>query len=317
MKQATKTFLAPVFALLLSACTLPSSETFLAPFQPEPPKLNLPQPQAHSTGVIGPITAAKTDGITVNGLNIYFPTRKLMVDTVLGAMPATNLRVGHVVSVETQTQRGRKVAQAVTLKHVVAGPVQSIDPVRQTFSVLGQTVRIPNRALFAEAQKSSTIPYGGIQVNQVVAVSGLRNGRAVEASRVDASMDRGLAAISGLITGIGDGLLEVDGIAVRITDTMPVAVAIGRRVNVTGRAVDGVLHTQAAFIEVEPPVPFNGRMRYVLEETYAQQLGPGGPLRLGDIETQPEAVPPGQRVRTMIERTLNGYTVLSLTPVIP
>jgi len=275
----------------------------------------MPQPQDNSTGIIGTITGFGS--IIVNGIHIHFPPN-MMVNTIMGPIPARNLRIGQVVAVETQTISGRKVAQAMTMRHALAGPVEAVDPQNQTIRIMSQTVRVPDPALFAQAQRSSAIPYGGIRPGQVVVVSGLRNGRVVEASRIDAAPHRNFAAMSGTVTGLGNGFVEVDGISVQMSGPPPVGFEVGRDVVMAGRTVNGVFNTEATSTNVQPVEPFNGRMRYVVAEAYPQRIAQKQLTRIGRIAVPARAIAPGQRTVVFAERNRkNSYTALSANHVTP
>lgn len=239
------------------------------------------------TGVVGTVTGFGS--IIVNGLHIQYD-ETLTVDSILGRITASELRIGQVVAVEAfGTGDGRLVARAIELRQILAGPVESIDHANRTLKILGETVTLSDRTILA------ALP----GVGRDIIISGLRSGGVIVASRVDSAPTRGFAAVSGTVTRLDARGLYVNGRLVRVQAPLPEGLRVGREIQLAGRAVGGVLH--ARDVKVRPEVPFGGRMRQMVVEGFAQVAKDRQELRIGNLVVDPAGkarwtVKPGQRL---------------------
>lgn len=237
------------------------------------------EPAGSPLGIVGTIDPGSP---TVAGLTV------LVDDTVPvsfdgAAVPLERAQPGMVAMVEArETPRGI-VADAVSLRSEVSGPIAVLDPARAELVILGQTVRVT-----AATIHDGSIPsFAALAPRQWLRVSGLRDGGgAIVATRLD-RRDSGVGVVRGTAT-------EVIGSAFRIGPLLVEGAGVPREL-ADGRSVLAV-GTQTAVglrsvrVVIDPLDPFGGRMPRVVVEGFTQPAGTPGQLFVGGFRL---SVPPG------------------------
>lgn len=127
---------------------------------------------------IGAIAAIDSAGkVTVNGVTLA--TTGAAIDIDGRAAAATELRVGHVVTVQGTLDADSEPATIATTSAdlVVAGRIQALDVANNRFTILGQQVEIDAQTNIADVQ--SDAPLGGLAVDDDVEVSGFTDSSGV------------------------------------------------------------------------------------------------------------------------------------------
>ena len=195
------------------------------------------------TGVVG--TIRRFGSIYVNDARIAYP-RDARVTIDGRPARASDLRIGHVVTLLAEGPQTGLATKAIAVTHEVIGPVESIEDGRAV--VLGQDVILPKGAKVKEGQ--------------TIAVSGLRlPDQTIVASLIEKA-PAGAALVTGVVDQNAQGALTIGNLSVRglATDVM------GQRTRVTGALQDGAFVSTAA----EPMAIAPAGARRLLLETYAR-----------------------------------------------
>lgn len=208
------------------------------------------------TGIEGFITGFGS--ICVNGLEVEYQA---------AALPdgLDRLAVGQRVQVEADWHGDRLVAQSIRVKHVVAGPVQHIDPATGQFEVMGQRVKL------AAAGLNGTPGLG-----ERVKVSGLVSGPGqIVAYKVEPA-GRTPDSLTGTVQSVSGNLAKVAGVEVVLRATQ--RLSAGQEVNLQGSFSHGRL--QAATVSAEGIGGFAGRVSHVVLQDVAREVKEGS-VRVG------------------------------------
>ena len=171
------------------------------------------------TGVVGTITGFGS--IIVNGLHVHY-TGDQTVEVPHGTMTGADFAIGQVVAVQAEFIDGRLEAKRLVRQIPLAGLVESVDPQARTLMVMGETVHVMQGAR-GLAEDMATI-----KVGSRIVVDGLRGADGVFASRIEPSRDGEGGVISGTVTAVAEGAIEVDGRhRIRHQNTERVRFAIG------------------------------------------------------------------------------------------
>ena len=229
------------------------------------------------TGIFGIISAFGS--IVVNGVHIdYEPETPVSIDGDHGT--PSDFAIGQLVSVEADSTPGvfgaRYQARLIEIQHAVVGPVGDVDEVARTFTVLGQTVRVPS---------SDRLPDAG----EWVKVSGLRDADGgVVATRIDSTLSSDGALVRGVVRADGGGVLALGRLRLPAARTSEAALLAGDEVLVRGLVGgDGFMLKDLSKAAAEP---FGGRMRELIIEGYVSSPDGGGRHIAGHAWVLPDAI---------------------------
>lgn len=198
------------------------------------------------TGIVGVIR--RFGSIFVNGQRIaYAPDVPVRIDGE--AASAKALRIGHLARVLAQRQGdGWLATRGIDVVSEVIGPIETVNS--EGMTVLGQKVTWAGRESWRRSGAH-------------VAVFGLRRtDGAIVASLVEPRRGA-LARVAGPLEG-GRGTLRIGGLRIEGVDPA----LVGRRVEVEGRIVQGVMHVTRATPDDFSDLPGAGRM---LIEAYVRR----------------------------------------------
>jgi len=217
---------------------------------------------------------------------------------------------GMVAMVEArETPRGI-LADVVTLRSEVSGPIAALDPARAEFVILGQTVRVTPATLH-----DGRVPdFASLQPRQWLRVSGFRDASGViVATRLD-RRDSGTAVVRGTAVDVIGSAFRIGPLLVEGAG-LPRDLMDGRGVLAIGTpTADGL---RSARVALDPLDPFSGRMPRVVVEGFTQPAGEAGQLFVGAFRlTVPPGTPPleGARVIADAHADAGSYIVDALTP---
>lgn len=229
------------------------------------------------TGIVGTVTAFGS--IFVNGVEIHYGAHTPL--QINGhEIPLSRLAVGQVVAVETAKTGAQVNARSIRIMHAVSGPITRIEAGGTRFQVLGQTVALPTHTPIIGLPAS---PIGTpLRVDDYVQVSGLRRSDGViVASLIRRTPPRAQVSVSGPVTGAGSFGLRIYGLVVHPANLADRTIADGTPVRITGTWAQGRL--QSAHIEIEPSVPFGGRLAHLDLEGYVKSRQSPEQLRVGHV----------------------------------
>lgn len=161
-------------------------------------------PPVGSRGTVSFGTVSRFGSIYVNGVRFDTSSSSFSIDGENGSQD--DLAIGDVVLVfgslnSGSTTEGR--ASRVAFDDAVEGPVQngSVDPVTNSFAVLGQTVLVTADTLFDD--NIATASLSGITDGMIVEVSGFRadDGR-ISATRIEAKPAGGIFEVTGIVSSL-------------------------------------------------------------------------------------------------------------------
>jgi|GEM_PF-3016539 len=231
------------------------------------------------TGIVGVITGFGS--ILVNGVHVdYDPQMPLQDLSANTPLAASDLQIGQVVEVLARKKGERYQALRLGRRHVLAGPVTAINPSQNTMSVMGQRVVL--------SDDTSLGALDAIRVGDRVAVSGLWNGRLVQATRIDPHAESG-DLVSGPVRARLDGTLLVGDMSLQPSLQSPFPdLRVGDEMTALGAAQNGWFVAS----ETRKPggTPFGMEVREMIVEGYPQQDARGfwiGGLRLDDSGITP------------------------------
>jgi len=251
------------------------------------------------TGIIGTITGFAS--VCVGGAEVRYAADTIVDVDGKRTTPA-DLAVGQVVEVTASGTGSELLAQHITVRHLVSGPVTRVDTDRNTIEVIGQTVELSSSTRTGGGSDQYAAGATAFPVNAAVQVSGMRRSDGVVvASRVTATEPGEVAQLTGAVMKLESGALAIAGTPVRIdTGEQP---AVGDEVHVTGRWDGSALVAQS--VESLPRIPFDGHVRRLDLEGYAMRSTAGqlwvGPFAValspGASSNVPQLPAPDTRVR--------------------
>jgi hypothetical protein len=153
---------------------------------------------------VGPITATGPgNSVSVDGTTYGLSQAQIKVDGHAGR--ATQLRVGQIVTIQGSSQgNGAGDASSVAFTGSVVGPIDRIDPVGGTFTVLGQTVVVDASTLFGDGIQPAAL--GALQVGTDVEVSAFPTASGqLQATRVDLQTAGAPLQVQGLVQALDAG----------------------------------------------------------------------------------------------------------------
>ena len=188
------------------------------------------------TGIIGVITGFAS--VCVAGQEVALP------DGVPARMDESSarlddLRAGQVVAVDAAGEPGALRAERIAVRHEVVGPVEAVGP--GTLTVAGQLV------LATGAMGTAT----GAKLGAWVAVSGLRAGSTITATRIDPAPPGHVVVRGELIRIYGASRIGSLPVMLPPDNSLPA----GWPVTVTGRLVGGVLVAESAMRDLASDSP--------------------------------------------------------------
>ncbi|MEO1721605.1 MAG: DUF5666 domain-containing protein [Pseudomonadota bacterium] len=142
------------------------------------------------TGIIGVLT--EFGSLIVNGRRILLDDTTEVSDA-FGARPASALALGQSLTLEAATVDGALVARSVHITHPLIGRIEAVSDDGRSLRIMGVTVRLEPGVALADA------------LGRRVAVSGLWDGQAVVASRLDPVADGTADVVSGTFSVGPDG----------------------------------------------------------------------------------------------------------------
>jgi uncharacterized protein DUF5666 len=221
---------------------------------------------ANGVGVLGTITGFAS--ICINGLEVHYGSDTPIASNGLPASTA-DLAVGQVVTIaasgEGYQASGELGGVRVSIVTAVAGPVATIDPSRQTFTVLGQTVRATAQTIIADATGIKDFSF--LQTGGLVRVYGLRlSGGDIVASRIETVLGLDQATVVGPVTQSDAAGFSIYGLRVNYADLTGVTAVSGGEVMVSGRLDGATLRPER--IALSPSLSFAQNMDSLVLEGY-------------------------------------------------
>lgn len=224
------------------------------------------------TGVVGTITGFGS--IVVNGMHIAYDP-KMALNTIIEGQTATRLSVGQLVAVEARRVGGRLTARAIEVRYQVGGPIEAIDARASQLRIMGQIVHLAPRVRFGPKMGARPGGIADLRVGENVVISGLRHGTVIEAGYVAHAPRADFAALLGPVSGIAKNAVTVNGRRV-LVGSSAARLKKGDIVRIVGRLAGGVM--RARRIDVQPKIPFGGRVTRLSLEGYVNRQGaPGAP----------------------------------------
>ncbi len=251
------------------------------------------------TGIVGTISGFGS--ICVNGIEIqYNPTTPIVEDGI--PTQSNRLALGQTVSVLATHESQNYYAQEIHVLNEVQGVVASIDSPNGVFSVLGQTVHLPNTLL----EK--------IKIGENVIVSGNRlTDGSIEAVRVEQQHEamNKVSLIGPLEIDNSSGNFHIGKQTVELSKNEN-TLQIGDEVRIQGILKDGVLHAET--LEHNPRWSFTSRVDQLLLQGYVRQ-GDGAKINIDGVKITVNDVADktpktGEHVNVWIRETEKGRMVL-------
>ena len=203
-------------------------------------------PVAAGVTAVGPITAFGS--IILGGVEYATSGAQIRIDDQPGA--ESQLRVGQIVTLKGTVNADGTTGTATDVSFAadLRGPVTQIDLVNNTFTVLGQTVRVTDATLFDDSVQPADL--AGLQAGAVVQVSGFANAAGdLVASRVDTPAAGAGLQVKGAVQSLDTtartfriNALTVDYSGVMPTDTLAnasVVIVRGTSFTTSGALVAG------------------------------------------------------------------------------
>ncbi|MDD2864335.1 MAG: DUF5666 domain-containing protein [Methylococcales bacterium] len=220
------------------------------------------------TGIVGIISGFGS--ICVNGIEIQYDSKTPIVEDGIPTQ-SNHLALGQTVSILATHESQNYHAQEIHVLHEVQGVVTSIDSSSGVFSVLGQTVHLPETLL-------TEITIGD---NVVVSGNRLTDG-SIEATRVEQQHDA-MNKVSVI------GPLETDNVSGNFhIGKQPIELSVnqttlksGDEVRIQGVLKDGVLHAET--LEHNPRWSFASRVDQLLLQGYVRQ-GDGEKINIDGVK---------------------------------
>ena len=210
-------------------------------------------PVATTSTVSGPITGFGS--VFVNGVEYATSAAQITIDGQSGT--EAQLRAGQIVTLQGTVNSDGTTGAATTL-HVIAdvrGPVTAIDLIGNTFTVLGQTVRVSTSTLFDDSILSGGIT--GLS-GASVEVSGFADPAGdIVASRVDLATSSSGFQVKGVVQGLDSTAhtFHINGLEVDYSAAAPSGTLIdGSTVLVHGSGVSSHSALLASQVEILPGI---------------------------------------------------------------
>ncbi len=261
--------------------------------------------------LVGTIT--RFGSVCVNGEHVRYRSD---TPTALDGVPDTprSLQLGQVVRLHVRHDGGELVARRIDVVDAVVGPVTERDEAGRWFAVMGRRVFLGPHTMFGNA--GPAVP----EIGARIAASGIprANGHLVT-TRVQGAGPTMPSFVSGMLTELDGRLLEVEGVAVRLSaGAVPPDLEVGTQVSVRGTWSGDVLDADEIVLD---PL-FNSDVAPVLVsvEGYLDRcVGPGGHAIGGLAVSLPGEIAPavwlGRRVIGAGRPVTGGGLVLeSLRP---
>jgi hypothetical protein len=211
-------------------------------------------PVATASTVSGPITGFGS--VFVNGVEYGTSAAQITIDGQSGT--EAQLRAGQIVTLQGTVNSDGTTGSATTLSYAadVRGPITTVDLVGDTFTVLGQTVRVTTSTVFDDSILSGDIT--GLSGGASVEVSGFADqDGAIVASRVDIASSSNGFQVKGVVQGLDSTAhtFQINGLSVDYSAAMPSGtLANGSTVLVHGSSVSNSSTLLAAHVEVLPGI---------------------------------------------------------------
>jgi len=210
-------------------------------------------PVATASTASGPITGFGS--VFVNGVEYATSAAQIMIDGQSGT--EAQLRAGQIVTLQGTVNSDGTTGSATTLTFIanVRGPVTAIDLIGNTFTVLGQTVRVTTSTLFDDAILSGDIT--GLSGGASVEVSGFADPAGdIVASRVDLTTSNSGFQVKGVVKGLDSTAhtFQINGLEVDYSAATPSGtLADGSTVLVHGSGVSASA-LLATHVEILPGI---------------------------------------------------------------
>jgi hypothetical protein len=240
-----------------------------------------------AVGIVGTITGFAS--ICIDGVEVsYTPTTTVSVNGLPGSL--NNLAVGQVVTVSAAgdgSDSGIVSGVQVSILNAAAGPIATISASAQSFTILGQNVRVTAQTLIADATGIKTFDF--LQTGALVRVSGLRlaNGDIV-ASRVETALSLEQASVLGPVTASDATGFSIYGLRVAYADITGSSSVTSGEVMVSGLLSGGNLQPQR--IAVGPSLSFAQQIDHLVLEGYIDSIGTAS-LTVGGVSVSLAATP--------------------------
>ncbi len=197
--------------------------------------------------------------ITINGVKIALNGAQIYRNSSL--IENGGLRVGQIASVETGTsKKGKFSAVKIEIEDQLQGPIESIDLVESTISILGQKVHISSSASFTQKSLKT------LKVNYHLAIFGFRDENGVlEATLIEFLGDNfqsnvDTVKISGEVISINleSGSIFVENVEIKVGENEVQAIKIGDNLSLNGLTISQknppVLQTAESITNIQSEV---------------------------------------------------------------
>ena len=141
---------------------------------------------AQTTGTQQAISVAAVAGnntVTINGIQFDISSSSINLDGLSGT--EADLRVGMVATIKGSVDANGTtgIADTLSVREVIKGPVTNVDTANNTITVLGQTVQV---SATTHLEDVPTQAIGGINIKDIVEVSGyVKNNNVIAATRIE------------------------------------------------------------------------------------------------------------------------------------
>jgi hypothetical protein len=171
------------------------------------------------SAVVSKGTITGFGSVIVNGVTYDTSSATFSIDGNTGTQP--DLAVGDVVVVRgTINDDGTSAtAASVTFDDAVEGSIAAIDPDTQTFTVLGQLVRVDADTSFDDSISPASLD--GLSVTGVVEVSGffLADG-SISATRIEPKPAGGEVELTGIVANVAGTTFEINDLVINFGSAM-------------------------------------------------------------------------------------------------
>ncbi len=238
------------------------------------------------TGIEGAITSFGS--ICVNGLRVGFDDGTPITRDEK-RVPASRLAIGDVVRVSAERRDGALRARSIELRNEVFGVIDRIDAARGALVVLGQRVIVGERTALGDRRTPNGAQTTPLSVGDFVRVSGMRRGDGeIVASRVERDEPETEVGVAGTVQAREGGGFAVGDLAIEAAPSAR-PLAVGQRGVFCGRVENGRL--LADEVELDPELPFAGKLSRLSLEGYPRAIAGGKELELGRLRVDLSALP--------------------------
>jgi hypothetical protein len=206
-----------------------------------------------AVGIVSKGTITGFGSVILNGVTYNTSSATFTIDGITGSQ--SDLSVGDVVILRgTINDDGTSPrAESITFDDTVEGPVESVDIVASTLTVLGQLVRVDADTSFDDNISPASLE--GIDVNDIVEVSGffLADG-SISATRIEAKPPSGEFEVTGLVSNLVGMTFQINDLVVNFSgaqlDDFPGgSPETGQLVEAKGSAINGTGELVATRVE--------------------------------------------------------------------